>query len=354
MNSLYLKSISNFDSLDKFLLKYYQDMDSVMTTTCHKNLLKLCPTIKVDTIKYIKVKSIRNEFKEMNPCIVDYKDGNFLCLVRTVSYNVGSDGGYRGDSMGLFRTINYLLTMNSNFETLNEIEIKLNTSTTTRARIVSGDDDIRMKLSQNTDNEMYLNLLYTSLNYCNTLNSQMVSSTLKIGSSTMENIHPLKSPYYEICEKNWIQLPDELCNGRSLAIYGWGPLKIIDYTNDNVYPKTISEKHYCIYTKKFRGGTNLIKFDNGYLTIVHEVNVVSSLRHYYHRFVYMEGDSPETLTITKISSLIKFIGSKIEYAMALILRDDHIIVSLGVDDVKACIITINVSEINLKDINLYL
>ncbi len=86
-------------------------------------------------------------------------------------------------------------------------------------------------------------------------------------------------------------------------------------------------------TDDMRGGTQLVKFNGGWLTIVHEAqpNPQNGKRYYWHRFVYMDHEFKPV----HITHPFVFHDRVIEFAMGLVLKDDRVYVSYGRRDCEA-------------------
>ena len=87
-------------------------------------------------------------------------------------------------------------------------------------------------------------------------------------------------------------------------IYLCDPTRVVD---ENA--RTLAEATPAIAAEQFRGGTQAIAFDGGWLALVHEVSERDKLRYYQHRFVWF--DSAERLR--RVSRPFYFIknGSRI-------------------------------------------
>jgi hypothetical protein len=82
----------------------------------------------------------------------------------------------------------------------------------------------------------------------------------------------------------------------------------------------------------FRGGTQLVPFNGGYLCVIHEVTFVDNNRTYEHRFVWFD----DQLRIRKISAPFYFRNKRqIEFAAGLAVVGDHVVLSYGFQDKEA-------------------
>lgn len=83
----------------------------------------------------------------------------------------------------------------------------------------------------------------------------------------------------------------------------------------------------------FRGGGQVVAFDDGWLAIVHEVaHLADGRRAYEHRFVWFD----DTMTLRRWSPLFYFRRQQsIEFAAGLAVLGDDVWVSFGVNDAEA-------------------
>jgi hypothetical protein len=106
---------------------------------------------------------------------------------------------------------------------------------------------------------------------------------------------------------------------------------------------------YCpdisIAAAEFRGGTQAIDFDGGWLALVHEVlgGASEKQRVYHHRFVWFDAAS----TLQRVSRPFFFRKKGIEFAAGLAWHPDgkRLLISYGVDDGEAWIATVVASEV---------
>lgn len=127
------------------------------------------------------------------------------------------------------------------------------------------------------------------------------------------------------CEKNWVPI-----NDKPYHFLKWSnPIEIVkvnleetvengNYKCEQIF---LSEKTHNL-PRDIRGGTNLIKWGGGYLTIAHEVNLFKSeLKNkdafYFHRILYLNKD----FELEKVSDSFNFLTGNVEFATGLVLFD---------------------------------
>jgi len=128
------------------------------------------------------------------------------------------------------------------------------------------------------------------------------------------------------CEKNWVPL-----NDKPFHFLKWSnPIEIVKvdlstkmengfFKCDQVF---LSDKKYN-FQRDLRGGSNIVKWGQGYLTVSHEVSLFKSElgnkdAFYYHRFLYLNKD----FEVEKCSDYFNFMTGHIEFATGLSLIDN--------------------------------
>src|SRR5207237_1371179 len=145
-------------------------------------------------------------------------------------------------------------------------------------------------------------------------------------------------------EKNW--MPQIKCSA-SMAeddtlqfIYSCDPTRVVDEQ-----AKTVSETTSVITAEHFRGGSQLIPFDSGWLTLIHEVLWVPSVtrREYQHRFVWFDAEN----VLRRVSRPFYFCRKGIEFAAGVTWHPDgkRLLVSYGVGDGESWLATVNPDDV---------
>lgn len=138
-------------------------------------------------------------------------------------------------------------------------------------------------------------------------------------------------------EKNWMPL----VGGESLRLlYRCDPTRIID---DRA--RTLSESTPELQADQFRGGSQLVPFDGGWLGIVHEVKIrlSDSQRFYRHRLIWLDAG----FHLLRVSRPFYFHHGVIEFAAGLAWHPDErrIVITYGIDDKEAWIATVESREV---------
>ena len=121
-------------------------------------------------------------------------------------------------------------------------------------------------------------------------------------------------------------------------IYLCDPTRVIDE-----HAQTVSEIVPSVAAEQFRGGSQALPFDGGWLALVHEVGISNQVRLYHHRFVWIDG----TNRLRGVSRPFFFEHRGIEYAAGLAWHPDRarLVVSYGVDDGKSRVATVDIREV---------
>ncbi len=164
-------------------------------------------------------------------------------------------------------------------------------------------------------------------NFLNT--TQMALGKISKDHTCCDKLTPLVSPNPLRKEKNW--LPFAFQN-EIFAIYKYEPLtiyKLDPNTGSHTIAYQTDSKFDC---SNFSGSAGPIPFDDGYLVLIHELNITDR-RNYLHRFLFLNKE----FQITKISPLFYFTAPGIEFACGMTWshNENEIIVSFGKEDKEA-------------------
>ena len=123
------------------------------------------------------------------------------------------------------------------------------------------------------------------------------------------------------------------------------PTRVVDE-----HAQTVFEATPAIAAEQFRGGTQAIAFDGGWLALVHEVSERDKRRYYQHRFVWFDSAGQ----LRRVSRPFYFIKKGVEFAAGLARAPDGkvLLISFGVEDGEAWIATVEADEVRrlLEDI----
>lgn len=150
------------------------------------------------------------------------------------------------------------------------------------------------------------------------------------GSLALENWRLLQHPP-RTCEKNW-------CPIEGTPGYQYRLGHIVDGQGN-----TIHKSNPELFTDTLSGGSQLIPFNGGWLTVVHEARPTpgNGKRYYMHRFAWMDHE----FNLIKLSIPFVFHAREIEFAMGLVAKDDKFVISYGRRDCEAWLATVDREDV---------
>jgi tetratricopeptide (TPR) repeat protein len=155
------------------------------------------------------------------------------------------------------------------------------------------------------------------------------------GSSRLADWRVLRPAGPRLHEKNWMPrvVGDEL-----QFIYLCDPTRLLD-----AEARIIAEATPPIAADRFRGGSQAIPFDGGWLTLIHEARLHDGQRQYRHRFVWFD----DAGRLRRVSRPFYFHARGVEFAAGLAWHPDakRLIVTYGVGDSEAWIATVDADEV---------
>ena len=178
---------------------------------------------------------------------------------------------------------------------------------------------------------------------------RMELSELKITKKSVKEISRFRIPTpinpKSYCEKNWMPILDmpyhfvKWCN----------PTEIVKVDVEKQKSKTIvlEEASYKEQKKAFRGGSQVLPYQGGYVALTHEVDLYNNYLgkkngEYLHRFIYWDKD----WNIKKVSEDFSFLKARVEFAVGMAYHKENILITFGFQDNSAYLIRM---PINLLD-----
>lgn len=294
----------------------------------------------------------QEKYRPYNPSIQKYQDPNdptvsYLMICRTVNYDYAG-GQYRimgGDHHIITR--NFLLYLDNNFKVLRQQEIIDNVPRPKyNARINKGFDDCRLF--------SYKNQWWFT---CNSLDSHP-QGLPRIYLCQLEMLHT--GPIINVismkevtgtppqnCEKNWLPFSSNLLYNSPVeekigVVYSHQPLIIKNINCETGESSTLTMVKTDKNFDQFRGGGGPIRFNDGYLTIIHEV-FFREKRYYVQRFVYMNKD----FVIERVSLPFYFTVKQVEFCAGMCETHDgeNILLTFGINDSDAKICKVSKATI---------
>ena len=139
---------------------------------------------------------------------------------------------------------------------------------------------------------------------------------------------PSPQPDDSYCEKNWMPIIDN-----DFHWIKWtNPTELVKY--DNKKTEQILLRDYKEFNSlDLRGGSQVIRYKNCYLAIVHESELYftdtnKKNANYYHRFILWD----QNFNIKHLSDRFKFMDGKIEFCCGLCEYKDLLLITFGFQD----------------------
>ena len=308
-------------------LSYYDNFSEI-----NKNIYKLSELIKDINIIEIKINIKEKDFFICNPSIVQYNN-NYVINLRKTNF---CEKTLKNNNKII--TDNHLIKINKLSDLSNvmdDIKITLNDNIVNILPCMYyGFEDMRLIVHNN--------ILYgiaTSYMTDSTNKGEMVLCRIN-NNYEIDKVLRLKGYNDHLLQKNWAPF---IFKGDICLLYSNNPTIILkpDMTTGNCsIIKSINQTCKC---SSFRGGSQLLNYNNGYLYIIHERIIKQTIPYYYHRFIYMD----ENFLIKKFSPLFFIINEPIEFVsgMSFDFYNKNLLVTFGYNDIKAYIFKVSIESV---------
>ena len=305
------------------------------------NLYWYMPTAK-DVMPSFKWQKMAFEPPEnwiaLNPSVTAH-DNKLYAIIRTVNYKIDDMGRYiiratdgTANDSNPINTRNYFLELNSHFAPIATREVLAPLDIPVLFRPVIGFEDMRLFWWKGQP--------WTS-SCVRQLNAEgMCEQVLaRIGTPTgdyeyrLNDVKVLVRPT-RLYEKNWAPVVD---NDQLSFVYRLGHMV-------DAHGGTSKLSDPPVAADNISGGTQLVRINGGFLSVVHEARFKpgTQLRYYSHRFVYFDHD----FTVRKVSKPFVFNDKEIEFAAGMCLHPvtNDLVISYGYQDKEARIATVSQVE----------
>ncbi len=272
-------------------------------------------------------------WRALNPSVARWGD-RLVAVLRTVNYELRDDGHYVTFDGSPITTRNYLLRLNDALEIESSAEILPPADwPPPQYQLVRGFEDPRLFVWHDALWCTATVRDQTPEGWCEQVLARI--DCPPIGPCRLTDWRMLRPEGERLHEKNWMPLVD----GDVLRfIYLCDPTQVVDDT-----ARTVAESVPPIAADEFKGGSQAIAFDGGWLALIHEVIEHGGKRRYQHRFVWFDAEN----TLKKVSRRFYFAESGIEFAAGLAWHPDNqqFLISHGIGDNQAWLATVNAEEV---------
>ena len=313
-----------------------------------ENLAKLAITNGGNIYPLIIPSKLTNGTGLMNPSILEYNN-KIIVNLRHVNYTFyHSEAKLFQHQYGPLtyvhpendihlRTFNYYLELDQSFNTTryNLVDTSLFDTYEPLWEFI-GLEDARLVC---WDNKLYM----TGVRRDTTTNGQgrMELSEIEINQDSIKEISRVrieaprdKNSY---CEKNWMPFLD-----LPYHYIKWSnPTEVVKVNVSNGTSETIFDGQFVPAPTDFRGGSQVSSYKNGYIAIIHEVDLFNSEvgrkdAVYRHRFALWDNN----FQLIKYSQPFSLMDGHVEFATGMIIKDDNFLITFGFQDNAAYLLQI--------------
>ena len=270
------------------------------------------------------------DWTQFNPSISFGPEG-YRCIIRSSNYSMNDLGQYlTHDPHNVIRTKNYIATLDSELDIVDVQQIKPCKWGPIKYTQVRGLEDARLYWA-NDHWQVYGNLREHRIDGLPTIVTARLDHDALVDPEIYEN--------FDRVQKNWSNLEGsrdfiDLCNPAAVMRNG------ITYEER---PWILSED-----SKEFRGGSQAIRYEDFYVSVIHQVDWETGHRRYFHRFCMfnnngylMEFTPPFYFVFDEVLTDVPMI----EYAAGLVTHGGDFIASLGFKDSRAFLARVPISQV---------
>ena len=266
---------------------------------------------------------------QFNPSIAADGDG-FRMIVRTANYRL-EDGVYHFLEPGnVIRTINYVVALDAALR-VTEVGVLEDASEgpPVHPASVLGYEDCRLLRvgdgwvatatvrDRNAEERCEIALLE--------LDGPCVSAVHIAGSTPGRD------------EKNWMPFTD---GGTLHLVYGLDPPAILRWDAAVASTSAVAGDP-CRERGRYRGGSQGVEVDGGWLFVVHEATGWGAHRRYVHRFVMLDADH----RLAGMSPPFQFAHEPIEFCAGMAPHGGDLVLSFGIEDQEAHLVVVSRDEV---------
>lgn len=245
------------------------------------------------------------------------------------------------DDDNALRTENYLGELNDDLSIKHINKFKINETSEPKFEMI-GVEDIRLVRWNGILYGIGCNRDFDASGYC-----QMVMIEIDEENNCEKSRIYIKNPEDSHVEKNWVPIID-----KPYHFMRWfNPMQIVKVNPETGDIEIILEKTFEITDinyndHKLRGSSQIIPFDNGYLGIIHVVELDLNARgdktgRYLHQFLYWDKE----FNLVNYSKLFNFTGNVSEFCVGMCKKADNIFILFSTNDAVQYVLSVNTSII---------
>lgn len=288
-----------------------------------------------------------------NPSVL-VVDGKVLVNIRNVNYTLYHSELNKFEHMWgplsyihpendiRLRTANYIAELDENLDIIHYAKIDTSKFDTYEPQWeFVGLEDVRLV---EWNNKLYGIGVRRDLDTIGT--GRMELSELEFDGSEVKEVSryriPGPPPDKEYCMKNCTPIED-----KPFHLLKWtNPTALMKFNPDGSETEVYEKNTYIPMKHDMRGGSQVIKWKEGYLTLVHETDLYKSEQGnknatYRHRFVYWDKDFKNQ----KFSEIFSFLDMKIEFSCGMCKHKDSFLITFGAQDNAAYILKVSESVV---------
>jgi predicted GH43/DUF377 family glycosyl hydrolase len=266
---------------------------------------------------------------QFNPSIAADGDG-FRMIVRTANYCL-VDGEYHFFEPGsVFRSINYVVALDASLR-VTEVGVLEDVSEgppIQPARVLGYEDCRLLRVGDRW--------VATATVYDRNAEGRCEVALLELDGPRVSAVHIAgRTPGRH--EKNWMPFVD---GGALHFVYGLDPPAVLRW-DAGAASTTVVSGDPGRERGRYRGGSQGVEVDGGWLFVVHEVTGSGALRRYVHRFVLLDAEH----RLAGLSPPFTFAHEPVEFCAGIALRGGDLVLSFGIEDQEAHLVVVSRDEV---------
>jgi glycosyltransferase involved in cell wall biosynthesis/predicted GH43/DUF377 family glycosyl hydrolase len=282
-------------------------------------------------VRNLEVAEIRLDvspaWPQFNPTISECDDG-YLMIVRTANYRI-DDGRYTFlDDEPVIRTLNYLVRLDRSLQVIDLGPLAdMGNGPPRHPSRVEGYEDCRLI-------EVGGRWFATATVRDRNADERCEIALLSLDGSEIDTTTVLSGPHPGRHEKNWMPFVSDssLC-----FLYSCDPTEVLRCETSTGGLEYLSRRSGPSAAAAFRGGSQGLAVDDGWLFVVHEATDYHGARSYLHRFVLLSSD----WALSACSRPFQFVSPEIEFCAGLARRGGELLLTFGVGDHSAMLAVVD-------------